>query len=203
MQGAVERVEREHGLDMIFNNAGIAVVGAALDNSLDDWMRTIDINLLGVVHGVHAAYPIFARKRSGYIVNTASLAGLIPSPGLTAYATTKHAVVGLSVSLRAEAAAYGVKVSAVCPGFIDTKILTESKFLGLDKQETSTKARRVAITADQCAAVVVRGMEKNLPIIAVTNHAKAAWYLHRYAQPVMHWIAKLSSRETAKSTTQV
>jgi len=87
---------------------------------LAHWDRGIDVNLRGVVHGVHAAYTVMIAQRSGHIVNTASLAGLLPAPGLTPYAMTKHAVVGLSLSLRAEAAAYGVRVTAVCPGFVDT-----------------------------------------------------------------------------------
>lgn len=88
------RVHRR--LDLLFNNAGIAVGGEARDTTLAEWHRTIDVNLLGVVHGVHAAYPVMIRQGSGHIVNTASVAGLSPVPGLVAYAATKHAVVGLS-----------------------------------------------------------------------------------------------------------
>lgn len=198
VQGAVERAEREHGLDMLFNNAGIAVIGAAVDNTLDDWNRTIDINLKGVVHGVHAAYPLFAKKRAGYLVNIASLAGLIPAPGLTAYAATKHGVVGLSVSLRAEAAAYGVKVSAVCPGFIDTRIFTDSKYLSGDVEAQAGKAKKLSVSAEDCARAVLRGMQKNQAIIPVTGHAKAMWILNRYAQSAMHLLARVSSNQIAK-----
>ena len=113
-------VKADHGrLDLVFNNAGIAIGGLAEELTLDHWNRAIDINLKGVVHGVHAAYPIMLEQRAGHIVNTASLAGLVPMPIGIPYTATKHAVVGLSLGLRAEAAGRGVKVSVVCPSFID------------------------------------------------------------------------------------
>ena len=75
------------------------------------------------MHGVHAAYPIMLEQGHGHIVNTASLAGLVPMPIGIPYTATKHAVVGLSLGLRAEAAGRGVKVSVVCPSFVDTPLL--------------------------------------------------------------------------------
>jgi NAD(P)-dependent dehydrogenase (short-subunit alcohol dehydrogenase family) len=106
-------------LDYVFNNAGVSVTGDARDLELAHWRKVIDVNLMGVVHGTHAAYRVMTRQGHGHIVNIASLAGLIPLPTNVPYATSKHAVVGLSLSLRAEGAALGVRVSAVCPGFIE------------------------------------------------------------------------------------
>jgi NAD(P)-dependent dehydrogenase (short-subunit alcohol dehydrogenase family) len=115
----VDETAREHGrVDLMFNNAGIAIIGEETDVSLDDWRKVVDVNLWGVVHGIRAAYPRMVRQGSGHIVNTASLAGLSPAPFEISYTATKYAVVGLSRALRAEAAAHGVKVSVVCPGFI-------------------------------------------------------------------------------------
>nr|BFE29216.1 hypothetical protein GCM10010200_014670 [Actinomadura rugatobispora] len=122
--GVYQGVRAEHGrLDLVFNNAGIAIGGLAEELTLDHWDRAIDINLKGVVHGVHAAYPIMLEQGAGHIVNTASLAGLVPMPVGIPYTATKHAVVGLSLGLRAEAAGRGVKVSVVCPSFVDTPLL--------------------------------------------------------------------------------
>ena len=99
---AVRAFVSAHGrLDYLFNNAGVAVVGETKSMSGADWRRVLDVNVSGVVHGVHAAYPILIQQGSGHIVNTASAAGLLPIPGAVAYATSKHAVVGLSTSLRA------------------------------------------------------------------------------------------------------
>ena len=111
-------------IDLMFNNAGI--VGPSGEYRLvqpHHWDAVLDVNLRGVINGVSAAYPIMIDQEGGRIVNTASAAGLAPTAGAVAYSTTKHAVVGLSLSLRAEAAAYGVGVTVLCPGALETPIL--------------------------------------------------------------------------------
>ena len=126
VQHVVDETVRKHGrLDYMFNNAGIGLVAEAKDHTLEDWNTTLDINLRGVIHGVHAAYPIMRHQGFGHIVNTASLDGLVPMVNETAYVASKFAVVGLTMSMRAEAATFGVKTSVICPGFVDTPMLFE------------------------------------------------------------------------------
>jgi NAD(P)-dependent dehydrogenase (short-subunit alcohol dehydrogenase family) len=187
VQRLVARVAAEHGrLDYMFNNAGIAVFGEFRDLPAADWKRILDINVNGVFAGTAAAYAVMVRQGAGHIVNTASLAGLIASPGLAAYAASKHAVVGLSVSLRAEAAAYGVNVSAVCPGFIRTPIL-DSKTVGIPKEsESMAQVHRMAMAPETCAAQVLAGVAKNKAVIPITGHAKLMWRLNRYIPALMH-----------------
>jgi NAD(P)-dependent dehydrogenase (short-subunit alcohol dehydrogenase family) len=110
VQRLVEATAEARGrIDYLFNNAGIAVLGEVAHYQIEDWTRVLDVNLRGVVHGVQAVYPILLRQGFGHIVNTASIAGLLPLGGLLSYSTSKHAVVGLSTSLRIEAAAAGVR----------------------------------------------------------------------------------------------
>ncbi len=124
VQACVDGFVSTHGkLDYFFNNAGMGVAGEVYEIALEAWDRVIDINIRGVVHGVAAAYPIMVKQKSGHIINTASLAGLGPAPLLTPYAMTKHAVVGLSTSLRIEGKAHNVKVSVLCPSAIETPLL--------------------------------------------------------------------------------
>ncbi|MQY08412.1 SDR family NAD(P)-dependent oxidoreductase [Actinomadura macrotermitis] len=175
-------VKAEHGrLDLVFNNAGISIGGAAEELTLAHWDRAIDINLKGVVHGVHAAYPIMLEQRSGHIVNTASLAGLVPMPLGIPYTATKHAVVGLSLGLRAEAAGRGVKVSVVCPSFVDTPLLTNvnpdlpATSMSGDAKDDIQKAAPRLYTAEKLAADIMRGVDRNKALIVAPAHGRAAW----------------------------
>jgi NAD(P)-dependent dehydrogenase (short-subunit alcohol dehydrogenase family) len=139
----VEELADQHSrIDFIFNNAGIGVSGETFEIPLAAWERVVDINIRGVIHGVHAAYPIMVKQGHGHIVNTASAAGLMPVPLLTPYAMSKHAVVGLSRSLRAEAAPYGVHVNVLCPTAIDTPLLDAEQIEGLDKMPWKPDFRR-------------------------------------------------------------
>jgi NAD(P)-dependent dehydrogenase (short-subunit alcohol dehydrogenase family) len=173
--------DRHGSLDLVFNNAGIAVGGTAEELTLDHWNKTVDVNLRGVIHGVHAAYPIMIEQGHGHILNTASLAGLVPAPMMLPYTTTKHAVVGLSLALRAEAAPHGVRVSVICPGFVDTPLLDNAN-PGLPETETGRTARQGALrvqrrlyTPEALARDVLRGMAKNQALIVAPGSARAAW----------------------------
>jgi len=120
----VEDVLGRHGrLDYLFNNAGIAVGGEAADLRLEDWREAVEVNLMGVVHGVAAAWPRMLAQGFGHVVNTASMAAFLPTAMAAPYGATKSAVVGLSRALRLEGAPHGVRVSVLCPGVVRTPIL--------------------------------------------------------------------------------
>jgi len=126
---AVERmvadVQRASGrIDYVFNNAGTGVMGETYLLEKRDWDQTIDINVGGVVNVVRAVYRRLIEQGFGHLVNTASMAGLVGSPFLSVYVGTKHFVVGLSKSMRIEAARHGVRVTALCPGAVRTPLLT-------------------------------------------------------------------------------
>jgi NAD(P)-dependent dehydrogenase (short-subunit alcohol dehydrogenase family) len=190
----IEGTAREHGrIDYLFNNAGIAVAGEARDVPLQDWRNVIDTSLYGVVHGVVAAYPIMLKQGSGHIVNTASLAGLIPAPSEVSYSAAKYGIVGLSHTLRAEAADLGVRVSVVCPGFIETPIFDTSKVVNLDRDKLMAEVSK-PMPADQCAREILRGVERNKPTIVITAAGKIFWRLYRYAP----WLIDLLERRAVK-----
>lgn len=186
VSGTAERYGR---LDLLFNNAGLGIGGPAEELSLAHWDRTVDVNLRGVVHGVQAAYPLMLRQGSGHIVNTASLAGLVPMPGSAPYATTKWAVVGLSLSLRAEGAARGVRVSVVCPSGVDTPILDKGTPADLPRVpsaeaiDTRAVITRLSggrlLSADALAADVLRGVDRNRALIVAPRQARVLWRLMR------------------------
>ena len=181
--------ERHGRLDLLFNNAGLGIGGPAEELAPAHWDRTIDVNLRGVLHGVQAAYPLMLRQGHGHIVNTASLAGLLPMPGSAPYATTKWAVVGLSLSLRVEGAGRGVRVSVVCPGGVDTPILDKGmpadlpRVPGAEGRDARALVTRASggrlYSADALAADVLRGIDRNRPIIVAPRQARVLWRLMR------------------------
>jgi short-subunit dehydrogenase len=198
VQRLVDETASAHGrLDFLFNNAGVAVMGHAAQMGLDDWTRLVRINLLGVVHGITAAYPRMIRQGFGHIVNTASLAGLVPTPGATGYAMTKHAVVGLSTSLRGEAAAHGVRVSVVCPGVVDTPIKDATQWFGADRDETLASLPVRLYPPERCARDIAEGVRRNRAIIVVSAHARFAWAAYRLAPRLMVHLSTRFARRSA------
>jgi NAD(P)-dependent dehydrogenase (short-subunit alcohol dehydrogenase family) len=180
VQALVDETERREGrVDLMFNNAGIALFADARDTDLADWNRIIDVNLRGVVHGVAAAYPGMVRRGSGHIVNTASVAGLVPTPSMIAYVASKHAVVGLSLTLRAEAARLGVRVTVVCPGLIETPIVQATKIVGPTRERLIADLPFKLHSPDRLAEAVLRGVKSNRAIVPFTAAARTSWLLHR------------------------
>jgi len=122
---AREAVDRFGTVDVLVNNAGIGPMGRLEDLTLKDWRWMIDVNLWGVIHGVTSFLPILrANPKGAHIVNTASMAGLMPVPSLATYCTTKYAIVGLSetMALDLEMAGSNVGVSIICPGPVSTDL---------------------------------------------------------------------------------
>jgi len=194
----VDDTVAEHGrLDYIFNNAGVGVMGEARFFEYDDWKKVIDINLYGVVNGVAAAYPLMVKQGFGHIVNTSSLAGIVPTPVEVSYVASKYAVVGLSNALRIEGEALGVKVSVVCPGLIDTPIQDAIKLIKVDKEQLKTIAPKFMPVKD-CAKEIIAGVEKNKAIILITGLTKISWVVQRLSPGLIRWIWKNNLKKFRK-----
>jgi NAD(P)-dependent dehydrogenase (short-subunit alcohol dehydrogenase family) len=170
-------IYREMGrVDILCNNAGVAVGGWMEDVSIDDWKWQLGPNLWGVIYGCHYFYPrMIAQGGGGHIVNTASGAGLVPLPITVAYNTTKFAVVGFSETLRAEAALHGIGVSAVCPGFVATNVVSNARIVSRTQRSSPEELKQRFIrfferrnyTPDKVAAAVVKGVERNRSVIVM------------------------------------
>lgn len=158
-------------LDLLFNNAGIVVVGELQDCCDEDWQRMIDTNLMGVIHGVRAAYPVMIRQKAGQIVNIASSAGLLPTALISIYAMTKHALVGLSTSLRPEAANYGVRINVVCPSAVDTPLIHNVLMRNLNREKALAAIPRL-LGVEQTVRTILLGVVCNKPIIIIGNDVK-------------------------------
>ena len=107
-------------IDFLFNNAGAAINGEFKDMTLDQWRKIFDVNFWGIVYACKAVYPIMIKQSYGHIINVASFGGLMPGGLMTSYSASKHAAVGFTLNLRSEAKQYGIKVIALCPGYLET-----------------------------------------------------------------------------------
>jgi NAD(P)-dependent dehydrogenase (short-subunit alcohol dehydrogenase family) len=186
MEQVVQETLRRTGrLDYMFNNAGIVIGGYVSQYGIDDWNQIIDVNLRGVINGIQAAYKRMLAQGFGHIINTASMAGLMPGPGNVAYTTTKHAVVGLSKSLRAEASQMGIRVSVLCPGAVQTPILEGGGKYGkmlIDippEQMRRLLKKLKPMLPNIFAQKVLNAVAKNRAIIVVPSWWKLMWWMHR------------------------
>ncbi|QFG68304.1 SDR family NAD(P)-dependent oxidoreductase [Ornithinimicrobium pratense] len=167
-----QEVVATHGrIDIFYNNAGIGVAGVQEEMTPQHWQEQIDVNLLGVVHGVDAVYPLVCQQGHGRLVIMASLAGLLPIPAMIPYSSVKSAVVTLGRALRVEARRHGVQVNIVCPAFVATPLLTN-----INPGLPATGANEVGVRLvrqvqggpmdpDRLAAVVLKALPKDPEMI--------------------------------------
>ncbi|OEV27843.1 short-chain dehydrogenase [Streptomyces nanshensis] len=200
MEKLAARVAEEYGtVDVLVNNAGIGVAGPFLDTSVEDWKRTLDVNLWGVIHGCRLFGAQMAeRGQGGHIVNVASDAAYQPTRLLPAYGTSKAAVLMLSESLRAELAGRDIGVTAVCPGPVKTDITRTAHFVGLD--EAGRRRRRARVTRlyelrnyppEKVAKAIMRAVVRNQAVVPVTPEARGARVLARVSPRLLRAIARI------------
>jgi short-subunit dehydrogenase len=182
------------GLNIVVNNAGVALLGQfnEIDQAQMDWL--MNINFWGVVHATRAFLPHLARQREAHIVNLSSIFGIVAPPGQTAYAAAKFAVRGFSESLRHELqmAASPIRLSVVHPGGVATNIARNSR-TGAGVTDNARRAQSierfdsVAKTTPAAAALrIIAGIEKNAPRILIGNDARFMDLLQRF-RPSTYW----------------
>jgi short-subunit dehydrogenase len=187
-------VSAHPGLNIVINNAGVALMGTfgEVDQSEMEWL--ININFWGVVHGTRAFLPQLSRQREAHIVNLSSIFGIIAPPGQTAYAAAKFAVRGFSESLRHELQVAGspVRLSVVHPGGVSTNIVRNSR-AGVGVSDNARRAQSIerfdalAKTTPAAAALrIIQGIEKNQPRILIGNDARFMDLLQRF-RPGTYW----------------
>jgi NAD(P)-dependent dehydrogenase (short-subunit alcohol dehydrogenase family) len=149
-------------IDVFYNNAGVeGEVKPITEYSLEAFRRVIDVNVIGVFLGLKHVLPVMLKQNRGSIINTASIAGLMGSPHIAAYSASKHAVVGLTKSTAWECTGTGVRINCVCPGLIDSRMLSaifQGRFGGnapppMDKIVERIPARRLG-QASEVASIV-------------------------------------------------
>lgn len=185
LNGLVERtLAREGQIDLFCSNAGIAT-GAGLDDD-DAWRRAIDVNLMAHVYGARAVLPSMLERGSGWLLQTASAAGLLTSPGDAPYAVSKHGAVALAEWLAVTYGGRGIGVSVLCPMGVSTPLLMDPLAAG-DPGAKAVAASGEIITAEQVADAVVTGLTQERFLIV--PHPQVATFWAQKASDPDRWLA--------------
>jgi NAD(P)-dependent dehydrogenase (short-subunit alcohol dehydrogenase family) len=183
IQHLVERTEREHGpIDLFHSNAGIAVGGGA-EASDEDWQRIWDVNLMAHVYATRAVLPAMLERGDGYLLSTASAAGLLTNIGAAPYSVTKHAAVALAEWLAITYGDQGIRVSCLCPQGVATNMLLG----GRDAGQSVVQAAAGVLQPEEVADVVVQGLRDERFLIL--PHPEVEQYFQRKANDYDRWIA--------------
>lgn len=198
MQALQQRVLAEWGgLDLLFNNAGIASGGAMAATSMDEWRQVLDINLLGVVRGCLLFLPAMLKQGRGKIVNTASFAGLASAPNMMTYGVSKAAVVALSEQLRAEVLDQGVQVSVICPAFFQTNLLQSWQGDARMRKFGERMMGNAIDTLDEVADKVVAAVAAGTFLILPTRQEPMRWRLKRWLPGVYFRVLRKMAQKLA------
>jgi NADP-dependent 3-hydroxy acid dehydrogenase YdfG len=176
------------GIDLLINNAGVAVAGRVGEVPVSEWRRVVDTNFLGMVYGCHEFIPRMKEQGGGRIANIASAAGFASLQEMAPYNTTKAAVISLSETLRSELAPHKIGVTAVCPSFFDTNLLCTATFTDeWESQMAHACFANARMSAEQIAAAVVKAIKKRKLYVIPQMQAKLFWFLKRQAPGAFHW----------------
>lgn len=186
--------ERWGGIDVVINNAGVAT-GDRIDAGEWAWWEwIIDINLKGVALGCRTFTPMMKNQNSGYIMNTASLAGLMVLPSMASYNVTKAGVIALSETMHFELDAYNIKVTALCPGFFRTNLDKTMKTSDPSMLKFVDKVfEKSELTADEVADRAYRSLMKGELICNPHPIGRKAVFIKRYLGFLLRWQLRKAS----------
>ncbi|MGZ3418907.1 MAG: SDR family oxidoreductase [Polyangiales bacterium] len=170
---ADDAFEKLGGVDLLVNNAGVAVAGEIGDVPLQDWEWIMGVNLWGVIYGCHYFVPKMRKQGSGHVLNVASAAGLLSGPQMSPYNVTKAGVVALSETLRADLAPNHIGVSVLCPTFFQTNIGKSSRGPTEMKALVEQLLAAGKIQAEGVAELALQGCEQDE--LFITPHADGRW----------------------------
>jgi NAD(P)-dependent dehydrogenase (short-subunit alcohol dehydrogenase family) len=207
MKAFADQVHADFGpLDILINNAGIALFALVEDMTHQHWKKVIDTNLWGPIHGVECFLPQMIRAQKGYLVNISSTAGLTGAPWHAAYSTAKWGLVGLSEVLRYDLMQHHIGVTVICPGAVDTSLKNTVEILSVDRESPAVRemVRRFekhAISPDRAAELIIDAIQKEKFLVITSLDIKILYFLKRHVYPAYHMILKRISRMMNKLKT--
>lgn len=176
-----DAVVTRHGApDVVISNAGVGLAGSFARVSATDFDQVVRVNLLGAANFARAFVPALLNAGRGQIVFVVSALGYFPAPGMSAYVASKHGLLGLSQSLRAELGPRGIGVSAVCPAVVSTALIDEAPIhtgdAGLPARVRAMFKRR-AMSAEAVAQAILDTADRNRAVSTPSTEALALWWL--------------------------
>lgn len=199
MKDLADEMHRDFSvLDILINNAGVAIFAQLEDMTHEDWQKVINVNLWGVVHGIECFAPeMIKRGDGGHIVNISSTAGLIGLPWHIAYSASKHAVVGISEVMRYDLKKHGIDVTVICPGAVDTGMVESVDIRGDANKISGLKKhfRKAAISPEKVALQIVNAVEKKQFLVITSGDIKLVYFLKKKMFPAFHGIMRVVSKQ--------
>ncbi len=196
----VDALEADVGdVDVLVNNAGVAVVAPFAETSSEDWEWMSGVNLFGPLRLTRALLPSMIARRSGHIVLVASLGGLVAAPGMTLYSTTKFALVGFGEALRLELEGTGVDVSIICPGYVKTNLHAATRYKNEGfKRFLDQPPSWYGMEKEDVASALVDAVCERRPLV-VLGPERIGWWLKRMAPEVAFKVSRFVAKRTVLS----
>jgi len=187
-----ETVARHGRIDYMINNAGIAAGGEFEHVPAETMRRVIEIDLLGAAYGTLSAYRQMLRQRGGHIVNVASMLALFPNPMSAAYVAAKYGLRGLTRSVMAEGAAYGIHFTTICPGYIATNLFKAGTFEGaLCSENIVERIPFRLLDVDTAVRRTLQAIAARRKFAVFPFYARLLWWTHRLSPALMIALLRL------------
>ncbi|MBA4151987.1 MAG: short chain dehydrogenase [Acinetobacter sp.] len=202
VRGFADTIHNQSGsLDVLMNIAGVSIWGSIDQLQHQHWRKVIEVNLMGPIHILESFVPAMIKTgRGGHIVNVSSAAGLFGLPWHAAYSASKFGLRGISEVLRFDLKQYGIGVSLVCPGAVNTPLVGTVEIIGVDRDSPRVQAtvkhfQRHAIKPEQAAKAILRGIKANRYMVFTSLDIRIGyWFQRKFALPY-EWVMRLLNSE--------
>lgn len=195
---ATETFKQFGRVDILVCNAGFGWTGPTHLMERSDWDKVFNTNFFGVVHCIRHFAPQMTREERGHIVIISSIFGITCIPFGTLYASSKAALIALGECLRSELRRYHVGVTTVCPGYIESELITNTHFKKVDEEARSLAALVKPMPVEKCTRLIIRAVKKNQGVIVITLLAKFFWLCKRLSQRLYERISIIITLATQK-----
>ncbi len=190
-------IERFSQIDVLVNNAGVCMTAPMVKTTIEDWERIINVNLWGYIYTINTLLPHFIARKQGSIINVGSFGGKVPLPNMTAYCTSKHAITGLTETLRLELEPQGIHVSGIHPSVTNTDFMERAVFKDSDPEQMKQMLSSPLASQPEDVAKAIWDAVKHPQAEVVVGSAKVPTFLHRLFPGITQGMLQLGTKSQA------